>query len=306
MQLNLGLFSLNNCSGYIEKPSVLCHSQTKFDPRVVKHLENVVSYQIELKVFSGQFLCQDREPTFVDIQIFGMYGEETKRLEYRLRAKRWNGFRAIYDENELTHGELTVNFPRVVLPEMAAIRISVTAEDGGFVGQCFLPVTHLRSGYRHIVLRNQMNIPISSSSLFVFIRRRISISQKDQEFVEKLVQLTASDQCANSLNPHDELASHLLLRMHKISTSDIQENVRRRNSSESLDETNGYQKHVIASSRLNNQKNLCKILSLNDIHPKEIFKRDQTIQNKLRRISMDFQGVRTTKMSSFLVRKISL
>ena len=73
MQVNLGLFSFNGACGYLEKPASLCQSTGSFNPKGRTNVENVVGYQIEIKVISGQFLCQDREPTYVDIEMYGMY-----------------------------------------------------------------------------------------------------------------------------------------------------------------------------------------------------------------------------------------
>jgi hypothetical protein len=293
MQLNLGLFSFNNACGYIEKPSALCQSRSLFDPRVQTHVENVVSYQIDIKILSGQFLCQDREPSFVDIQMYGMYGDINKRHEYRVRAKRWNGFQAIYDESDVEIEEFSNRFSEIILPEMAALRVSVTDECGAFIGQCFLPITHLRPGYRHIVLRNQMNIPVNSSSLFVFIRKNIYINAKDQEFADKLVEplIIHSLNLNDEINHCDRFASNMLVRFHNPLTNEFGENYRRRNSLVLSDESNEYQKHIITGSELNNRKHLTKILSLNDIDPKEIQKREQIIQSKLERVSSDYQTV---------------
>ncbi len=291
MQLHLGLFSFNGACGYIEKPSALCQSRTSFDPRIRTHVENVVSYQIDIKILSGQFLCQDREPTFVDIQMYGMYGDINKRHEYRIRAKRWNGFQVIYDDTDIKSDNFSIQFDKVILPEMAALRFSVTADDGEFLGQSFLPIAHLRPGYRHIVLRNEINIPIHSSSLFIFIRRKIYIDEKDQEFADKLVE-PLTIQCSHlnhEMNFCSNFSSNLNVRIHNPLTNEFGENYRKQNS---LDETNWYQKHVIAGSELNDIKHLSKILSVNDIHPREIQKREQTTHNKLRRVSVEYQKVK--------------
>jgi hypothetical protein len=306
MQLNLGLFSFNGACGYIEKPSALCQSRSSFDPRVRTHIENVVSYQIDIKILSGQFLCQDREPTFVDIQMYGMYGDINKRHEYHIRAKRWNGFQAIYDETDVESGEFSSGFSNVILPEMAAFRFSVTAEDGGFLGQSFLPIAHLRSGYRHIVLRNQINRPVNSSSLFVFIRKSIYINAKDRDFADILEQplRIQGSNLSNEINSYNEFSSNIFVRYHHSLTNEFEENSSRRNSSVLVDETNSYYKHVTAGSELNNRKNLCKILSFNDIHPREIQKREKIIQEKLRRVFIEYQTV-TLKRYFFLSKNPS-
>ena len=311
MQLNLGLFSFNNACGYIEKPQALCQSRTLFDPRVRANVENVVSYEISIKIISGQFLCQDREPTFVDVQIYGMYGDINKRHEYRVRAKGWNGFQAIYDDTDINSDHFNIPSLQVILPEMAAIRFAVSTDDG-LIGQCFLPVAYLRPGYRHITLRNQINIPVHSSSLFIFVRRNISVNAKDEMFANILVD-PLSVQCPNSdkvekdsnneKSGYEEFCSKISVRNHDSVSKDVGEDYRTRSSSASLDEPNWYKKHLIAASKLHDKNQLCKILSLNDVEPKELPKRKQVIHNRLRRVSTDYQKVFTTHFVIFQIYK---
>lgn len=187
MQVNLGLFSFNGGCGYLEKPPSLCQSTCSFNPKGRSSVENVVIYQIEIKIISGQFLCQDREPTYVDVEMYGMYADATKRHEYRLRSKRWNGFQAIYDDTDVDSNEFSIRFSKVILPEMAALRFAVSDEDGTFIGQSFIPVAHLRPGYRHIVLRNQINIPVQCSSLYIFIRKDVHVDEEDRQLIDLLI-----------------------------------------------------------------------------------------------------------------------
>ena len=303
MQLNLGLFSFNGACGYIEKPAALCQSRSSFDPRARTNVENVVSYEINIKVLSGQFLCQDREPTWVDVHAYGMYGEIAKRHEYHIRAKRWNGFQAIYDDTDYNSNEFAIRSLKVILPEMAALRFAVSTDDGSFVGQSFIPIAYLRPGYRHIVLRNQMNIPVQSSNLFIYVTRKICINPKDEEFAAKLVE-PLSGQCANSQkvekdsnnepNFCDDSCSTMLVRFHNPLPREVADNTSRRPSSTSLDETNWYQAHLTSASRLHEKKELSKVLSVDDIESKEVFKRKQSVQAKLRSVSVDHQKVYST------------
>jgi hypothetical protein len=308
MQLNLGLFSFNGACGYIEKPSALCQSRNSFDPRLLTHVENVVSYDINIKVLSGQFLCQDRPPTYVDIQMYGMYGDINKRHEYRLRAKRWNGFQAIYDETDNNSNEFSIPCWKVILPDMAALRFAVSTDDGSFIGQCFIPIAYLRPGYRHIALRNQMNIPVHSSSLFIFVRRNIHVNAKDEEFANILVN-PLSIECSN-LNKlekdsnnekscYEEFCSTMSVRNHDPVSRELEENRIRRGLPTSLDEIDSYQKHLIAASQLHDEKQLCKVLSMNDIERKELPKRKQAIDTKLRRVSADYHKVFTINFGFF-------
>jgi hypothetical protein len=191
MQVNLGLFSFNRACGYLEKPASLCQSTGSFDPKGRTNVENVVGYQIDIKIISGQFFCQDREPAYVDIEMYGMYADATKRHEYRLRAKRWNGFQAFYDDTDVESGEFSIRFTKIILPEMASLRFAVAEEDGTFIGQSFVPVAHLRPGYRHIALRNQMNIPVQSSSLFIYIRKDVHVDAENKELIDQLVSPTS-------------------------------------------------------------------------------------------------------------------
>jgi hypothetical protein len=213
MQVNLGLFSFNGSCGYLEKPASLCQSTGSFDPKGRTNVENVVIYQIDIKLISGQFLCQDREPTYVDIEMYGMYADATKRHEYRLRAKRWNGFQALYDDTDVESGEFSIRFSKVILPEMAALRFAVSEEDGTFIGQSFIPVAHLRPGYRHVVLRNQMNIPVQSSTLFIYIRKDVHVDAENKELIDQLVSPTSvqtmiKEQQQTKFKPLSEQRSH--------------------------------------------------------------------------------------------------
>jgi hypothetical protein len=238
-----------------------------------------------------------------------MYGQANKRTEYRIRAKGWNGFQAIYDDTDVQLGEFSIRFPKVILPEIVAIRFSVLADDGTFLGQSFLPIAYLRSGYRHIVLRNQINVPVNSSSLFIFIRKTMTMNAKDQEFADKLVQpsIIESSDSNNEINQYKDDSSNIIIRNHhRLLTTNYEENIKKQNSLVSTDETMSFSKHFIAGSEFNDKKRLCKVLSLNDIHPDEISKRDKIIQNKLRRISMDYQPVRDIFVDIFNLSLVSL
>lgn len=299
MQLNMAFFSFNNACGYIEKPSALCRLKSSFDPKFRKNIENVAGNDIYIRVISGQFLCQDREPAFVDVQMYGMYGDMTKKNEFLVRSKRWNGFQVIYDDAGMDTCRCPVKFLNVILPDMATIRFAVSSEDGTFIGQSVIPVAHLRSGYRYVVLRNQMNIPINSSILFVFIRVNIHVQPKDQALVDRLVtpsmnqspHVNRLQQNPSADQKSPDLVASLFTRDHSASLKDSESIFSQRHEAGSLNETKWYAKHLIAASRLHEKKTLCKVLSLHDILSKEPMKRDQIIENKLRRISIDFQKV---------------
>lgn len=320
MQVNLALFSFNGNSGYIEKPASLCQSTGSFDPKVRTSVENVVGYQIEIKILSGQFLCQDREPSYVDVEMYGMYADATKRHEYRARAKRWNGFQAIYDETDVDSNEFSIRFSKVILPEMASLRFAVSEEDGTFIGQCLIPVAHLRPGYRHVVLRNQINIPINSSSLFVFIRKDVHVDEENRSLIDQLVSPTSnsttfkefpretkiktlSEQRSysigdlNSMRKYSQpdLISPTLIDVHQYpSTNQLNKihHVKRRNQSTPFVDANWYHNQFIVTSQLNDRERLTRILSLQQLEQTKSFLREKDkIQTKLRRAAAEYEKV---------------
>jgi phosphatidylinositol phospholipase C beta len=325
MQVNLGLFSFNGNCGYLEKPASLCQSTGSFDPKGRTNVENVVGYQIDIKLISGQFFCQDREPTYVDIEMYGMYADATKRHEYRLRAKRWNGFQAIYDDTDVEMGEFSIRFSKVILPEMASLRFAVSEEDGTFIGQSFIPVAHLRPGYRHVVLRNQINIPVQSASLFIYIRKNVHVDAENKQLIDQLVsptsvQITMKEQQTkfkpltgqrshsvgeisttrrvsnNEIKPYNNQPFPINSPLqHYTSTTEINVaamNHRKRNQSALLVDANWYHNQLIASSQLHDKEILCKELVLADVEQTKPFKRKrEAIDAKLRRASLEFDKV---------------
>ena len=123
MQVNLGLFSFNAACGYLEKPAALCQSGASFNPATLTSIENTVQYKIDLRILTGQFLCQDSEPTFVSIKLYGIHADVIKQKVTRVRAKFWNGFQAIYDDSD----QMTVQFSKVLrFPSLALVRFYLT------------------------------------------------------------------------------------------------------------------------------------------------------------------------------------
>lgn len=111
MQLNLAMFSFNGACGYLKKPIPLCQTRTSYDPSTRTPISNVVPSNIRMKIISGQFFCQDRTPTYVDVRLFGIDVDSPQRSERRIRLKEWNGFQAIYAD----HNQFNVEFSPVKL-----------------------------------------------------------------------------------------------------------------------------------------------------------------------------------------------
>ncbi|GIX88485.1 1-phosphatidylinositol 4,5-bisphosphate phosphodiesterase classes I and II [Caerostris extrusa] len=93
-----------------------------------------------------------------------MYGlpADTVRRRFRTRTVPNNGINPMYDEEPFV-------FKKVVLPDLACLRIAVYEDGGKFIGHRVLPVVGLRPGYRHISLRNESGQPLQFHTLFVQI-----------------------------------------------------------------------------------------------------------------------------------------
>lgn len=217
---------------------------------------------------------------------------------------------------------------QVILPEMASLRFAVLDEDGSFIGQSFIPVAHLRPGYRHVVLRNQMNIPVQSASLFIYIRKDVHVDAEDRELIDQLVSPTSnpslsketpkpthfkplSEQRSHSISDLDSLrrSSHVdahranedsvfssgnLHRHQYPSTTEInaKSTTKRRNQSTPFVDANWHHNRLIASSQLHEHDRLCQVLSLHQLEQSKTFKREkEKIQSKIRRASIEYEKV---------------
>lgn len=92
--------------------------------------------------------------------MYGLPADTVRRK--RTRIVPANGLNPIYDEEPFV-------FKKVVLPDLACVRIAVFEENGKFIGTRILPVVGLRPGYRHISLRNESLQPLTLATLFVHI-----------------------------------------------------------------------------------------------------------------------------------------
>lgn len=113
-----------------------------------------------LQIISGQFLSDKRVGTYVEVDMYGLPADTVRRK--RTKIVYGNGLNPIYDEESFV-------FKKVVLPDLACLRIAAFEEGGKFIGTRILPVVGLRPGYRHISLRNESLQPLTLPTLFVHI-----------------------------------------------------------------------------------------------------------------------------------------
>lgn len=161
MQLNQGIFEYNNKTGYILKPDVMRRTDRVFDLFAESCVDGVVAGTVTIKVISGQFLSDKKINTYVEVDMYGL-PTDTVRKKYKTRVVMNNGINPVYDDDPFV-------FKKVVLPNLAVVRLAVYEENGKMLGHRVLTVQGLRPGYRHIPLRNEFNLPLMLPTLFVYI-----------------------------------------------------------------------------------------------------------------------------------------
>jgi phosphatidylinositol phospholipase C beta len=167
MQLNQGKFEYNGGCGYLLKPDFMRRKDRVFDPFAESPVDGVIAAQCSVRVISGQFLSDKKVGTYVEVDMYGL-PTDTIRKEFRTRMVPSNGLNPVYNEEPFI-------FRKVVLPDLAVIRIAVYDENGKMLGQRILPLDGLQAGYRHISLRTEGNFPMSLPMLFICIELKIYV-----------------------------------------------------------------------------------------------------------------------------------
>ncbi|XP_022689659.1 1-phosphatidylinositol 4,5-bisphosphate phosphodiesterase-like isoform X2 [Varroa jacobsoni] len=167
MQLNQGKFEYNGGCGYLLKPDFMRRPDKTFDPFAESPVDGVIAAQCSVRVISGQFLSDKRVGTYVEVDMYGL-PTDTIRKECRTRIVPNNGLNPVYNEEPFI-------FRKVVLPDLAVIRIAVYDENGKMLGQRILPMDGLQAGYRHVSLRTEGNFPMSLAMLFICIELKIYV-----------------------------------------------------------------------------------------------------------------------------------
>lgn len=132
-----------------------------FDPFSESPVDGVIAAHCTVKIISGHFLCDRKVGTYVEAEMYGL-PTDTIRKEHRTRTVPANGLNPVYNSDPFV-------FRKVVLPELALLRLVVYDENGKQLGQRILPLDGLQAGYRHITLRTESNMPMVLPCLFVRI-----------------------------------------------------------------------------------------------------------------------------------------
>lgn len=138
MQLNQGKFDYNGQVGYLLKPEFMRRADKSFDPFSESPVDGVIAAHCSVKVISGQFLCERKVGTYVEVEMYGL-PTDTIRKEHRTKTIPGNGLNPVYNEDPFI-------FRKVVLPELAVLRFVVYDESGKQLGQRILPLDGLQSG----------------------------------------------------------------------------------------------------------------------------------------------------------------
>uniref|UniRef100_A0A8C5GJN5 1-phosphatidylinositol 4,5-bisphosphate phosphodiesterase n=1 Tax=Gouania willdenowi TaxID=441366 RepID=A0A8C5GJN5_GOUWI len=158
MQLNQGKYEYNGSCGYLLKPDFMRRSDRTFDPFSETPVDGVIAATCSVQVFSGQFLSDKKIGTYVEVDMYGL-PTDTIRKEFRTRMVMNNGLNPAYNEEPFV-------FRKVILPDLAVLRIAVYDDNNKLIGQRILPLDGLQAGYRHISLRNEGNNPLSLPTIF--------------------------------------------------------------------------------------------------------------------------------------------
>ncbi|XP_060040741.1 1-phosphatidylinositol 4,5-bisphosphate phosphodiesterase beta-3 [Erinaceus europaeus] len=178
MQLNAGVFEYNGRSGYLLKPEFMRRPDKSFDPFTEVIVDGIVANALRVKVISGQFLSDRKVGIYVEVDMFGLPVDTRRR--YRTRTSQGNSFNPVWEEEPF-------DFPKVVLPTLASLRIAAFEEGGKFVGHRILPVSAIRSGYHYICLRNEANQPLCLPALLIYTEASDYIPDDHQDYAEALI-----------------------------------------------------------------------------------------------------------------------
>ena len=110
--------------------------------------------------------------------MFGLPAD-TVRKKFRTKIVRDNSLNPVYGDEPFV-------FKKVVLPELASIRIAAYEEGGKFLGHRVLPVIGLCPGYRHLTLRNELGQPVPLATLFLCIVVKDYVPDGLSDFAEAL------------------------------------------------------------------------------------------------------------------------
>nr|XP_056707063.1 1-phosphatidylinositol 4,5-bisphosphate phosphodiesterase beta-2 [Euleptes europaea] len=164
MQQNMALFEFNGQSGYLLKHIFMRRPDKQFDPFSVDRIDVVVASTLSITIISGQFLSERSVKSYVEVELFGLPGDPKRRYRTKLTPTA-NSINPVWKEDAFV-------FEKIMMPELASLRVVALEEGGKFIGQRIIPITAVCSGYHHICLRSECNMPLNLPSLFVYVEMK--------------------------------------------------------------------------------------------------------------------------------------
>lgn len=161
MQQNMALFEFNGSSGYILKHEFMRRADKQFDPFTVDLIDVVVANTLAITILSGQFLSDKSVKSYVEVELFGLPGDPKRKYKTKLTSTA-NSLNPVWKEDPFV-------FEKILMPEMASLRVAAFEEGGKFIGHRIIPIDVIRSGYHHMCLRSESNMPLTMPSVFVYV-----------------------------------------------------------------------------------------------------------------------------------------
>ncbi|XP_047396995.1 1-phosphatidylinositol 4,5-bisphosphate phosphodiesterase beta-2 isoform X1 [Sciurus carolinensis] len=164
MQQNMALFEFNGQSGYLLKHEFMRRLDKQFNPFSVDRIDVVVATTLSITVISGQFLSERSVRTYVEVELFGLPGDPKRRYRTKLSPSP-NSINPVWKEEPFV-------FEKILMPELASLRVAVMEEGNKFLGHRIIPINALNSGYHHLCLHSESNMPLTMPALFVFLEMK--------------------------------------------------------------------------------------------------------------------------------------
>nr|XP_060616268.1 1-phosphatidylinositol 4,5-bisphosphate phosphodiesterase beta-2 [Anolis sagrei ordinatus] len=164
MQQNMALFEYNGQSGYLLKHDFMRRPDKQFDPFSVDRIDVVVASTLSITIISGQFLSERSVRSYVEVELFGLPGDPKRKYRTKLTPNA-NSINPVWKEEAFV-------FEKILMPELASLRIVALEEGGKFIGHRIIPVTAVHTGYHHVCLRSESNMPLTMPSLFVYVNMK--------------------------------------------------------------------------------------------------------------------------------------
>ncbi|NWW88193.1 PLCB2 phosphodiesterase, partial [Rhynochetos jubatus] len=168
MQQNMALFEFNGHCGYLLKHEFMRRPDKQFDPFSVDRIDVVVASTLSVTastnhgaILSGQFLSDRSVKTYVEVELFGLPRDTKRKYRTKLTSTA-NSINPVWKEEAFV-------FEKIMMPELASLKIVAWEEGGKFIGHRVIPVIAVHSGYHHVCLRSESNMPLTMPSLFVYL-----------------------------------------------------------------------------------------------------------------------------------------